>query len=668
MGYTTLSIGSWGSVQIGAINTGSAGLIFGAINLSSAGSYVFVGTGTLASTFNPLSLSSNAIFGAKTLILFFGQSNSQPHGPITNLSSTLLSYTASYTNVQITASESASPTDPPVWEVFSGSLAPMNFGGALKLGFEASSLRTLDRVNPTRFAFGGYSIGGSAVAQWGPLSTYPASTSPPNLASSSVVFVQNVMTALSCTELVMVWDQGEADSKSSANANAYGQFLIDHFTQMRNALGKIGPGGKTIPAVIGQLNADADSATYGFKDTTRYWQANYCATASNSATLVNRDQINQASGWFDGTHYNANGYILGGNLYAAAIANACGINVLPVASLDADTSNGLTASFTSTSVSYGGAITSLSWSFGDGSSTSSLSPVLHAYAVSGTYSVTVKATNVNGDSDTSVIASVSVIDGITGVIRDALSKKYAPGSYAQWQAFLTGSSLTTLPGGGVPDMGHSFQDVINTSAAGGYPIDFISNNALTCSINTSTFQSVTGWVRKSMNVTDGSARQIVSVNSALPDLSSTSMLTISYILFPSSAPAADRGIIAQGTSASTRSAVILKSTGKTATESTTSNVNIGTGSPCDGLVHPVAIKVNRTGAACVGYTDIDKMTPTFGTAMTGSGLYLGAETGALAAAAEGFLYEVSWFGSKAEMTDAQVKSLLQALGFTITWT
>jgi len=51
--------------------------------------------------------------------------------------------------------------------------------------------------------------------------------------------------------------------------------------------------------------------------------------------------------------------------------------------------------------------------------------------------------------------------------------------------------------------------------------------------------------------------------------------------------------------------------------------------------------------------------------MTGQGCFVGAASGSSAGC--GYLYAARWDFADAERTDADVKALMQALGFTVTW-
>jgi len=85
----------------------------------------------------------------------------------------------------------------------------------------------------------------------------------------------------------------------------------------------------------------------------------------------------------------------------------------PVANFSFTTS-GLTATFTDTSTDTGGTINSYAWNFGDGSSSTTKSPV-HTYAASGTYTVSETVTDTAGKSN-SKSSSVTVSSGGGGQV------------------------------------------------------------------------------------------------------------------------------------------------------------------------------------------------------------------------------------------------------------
>ena len=104
----------------------------------------------------------------------------------------------------------------------------------------------------------------------------------------------------------------------------------------------------------------------------------------------------------------------------------------PVANFSFTTS-GLTATFTDSSTDTGGTINSYSWTFGDGTSSTTKSPV-HTYAASGTYTVSETVTDTAGKSN-SKSSSVSVSSGGGGGQVERLTNGGLEGS--------TGWSLST---------------------------------------------------------------------------------------------------------------------------------------------------------------------------------------------------------------------------------
>lgn len=81
--------------------------------------------------------------------------------------------------------------------------------------------------------------------------------------------------------------------------------------------------------------------------------------------------------------------------------------------------NGLTATFTNTSTADGDTITGYSWAFGDGQSSTDMSPI-HTYAIAGTYTVVLTLT---ASDDSTQTKSVNLVVGASGVVNDTLAIK-----------------------------------------------------------------------------------------------------------------------------------------------------------------------------------------------------------------------------------------------------
>lgn len=175
-------------------------------------------------------------------------------------------------------------------------------------------------------------------------------------------------------------------------------------------------------------------------------------------------------------------------------------------------------------------------------------------------------------------------------------------------------------------------------------------------------QSVTGWSRKAATCVDGTANQRWGNSTTAPDPSLTSVLYLAWIRMPaSSAPAATRDIMGGPNNLEVK----LTTTPRLQAVDTT-NTGTAVNSPV-GATRPVLLKLDRTNSACTMYTDQEKVTVTYAAGVSAGALvhFGGQSTGA---ADVGYLYGCEFSGSNAEISDANVKTLLQTAGWTIPWT
>jgi serine protease len=104
----------------------------------------------------------------------------------------------------------------------------------------------------------------------------------------------------------------------------------------------------------------------------------------------------------------------------------------PTANFSASTS-GLTATFTDSSTDSGGTITSHSWTFGDGATSTATSPS-HTYAAQGTYSVTETVTDGASGLSNSKTLSVTVSSGSGGGVSQLLLNTGFESGSTSWTA------------------------------------------------------------------------------------------------------------------------------------------------------------------------------------------------------------------------------------------
>ncbi len=229
------------------------------------------------------------------------------------------------------------------------------------------------------------------------------------------------------------------------------------------------------------------------------------------------------------------------------------------------------------------------------------------------------------------------------VAKDATSGIYLPATAAQWTSLgLTAPSSLYL----CQDAATPLADAIGavTLAAGGTGLSYQT--------------AVSGWTQKATQTTNGTAGRWATTSATLPDLSTTSCLMLVYAL--PLTPGATRGGMNMGTT----EAAIGFQTGPVTRHISGANATAGVGDPTL-AVHPFVIKFDRTNTIQTNYSDLEKVSPTFSTLVTGKRWSLGGE-GTITDQVQ-FLFAARWDGAAAEMSDATVKSMLQKLGWTIPW-
>jgi hypothetical protein len=241
---------------------------------------------------------------------------------------------------------------------------------------------------------------------------------------------------------------------------------------------------------------------------------------------------------------------------------------------------------------------------------------------------------------------------MTGVSRDAASGIYVPATSAEW--------TTTMSVAGIASGGPS--GVWLCQEASGSLADSVGVFTLTAGGTGSSYQNaVTGWTRKAVGTTEANATRWQSVDVGLPDPATTSYLTILYAQVMST-PAATRSIFEYGTSPAR---IEITSTPRTQANFPAASPVTGASSPL-GSVRPFVLRHNLTASTNAVYTDQEKLAPTFGVATANKTYRLGAAANNAPTAL--ILYAMLLAGAAAELTDAQIKTLLQTLGWSIAWT
>lgn len=248
------------------------------------------------------------------------------------------------------------------------------------------------------------------------------------------------------------------------------------------------------------------------------------------------------------------------------------------------------------------------------------------------------------------VVNHSTLNPLAGVARDPTSGVYCPENPTQWAAVLTaagiasgGPSSTWLCQEGSGNLADSIGTVTLTQSGAGHLYG----------------QAVSGWSRLAVKTVDGTAGQKWINSTTAPNPNTTDTLELGYFSFPGVAPAAVRDVLAVAAAADIRF-------------STTGKVRAVFGATADlptsslGLVQPVVMQVDNTGSVSLAATDRDKLVGTYALPASGTVLALGGHTAS--ASGTGCLYLAQFSGAAARLTAAQIKTLLQTLGWTVLWT
>jgi uncharacterized repeat protein (TIGR01451 family) len=240
------------------------------------------------------------------------------------------------------------------------------------------------------------------------------------------------------------------------------------------------------------------------------------------------------------------------------------------------------------------------------------------------------------------------------VTKDATAAVYLPANSTEWSNFTTRKGLT----------GFTPLEVFSCQEASGNLAGAAGTLTLTVSGTASYQQTKSGWSRKFVTMADAGSVNFTTTQAALPDVSTTSgaILMLGTV---TGTPAATRNIMTLGASA-TPAALQATTTPKA---STVSISNTATGATTMTANTPIFLEltIDRTNSNVTGFTNADKMIPTFNGTMAGKKMSIGPSTVSSNSPPLGFGYIVIFSGSNAEHTSTQWKSLYSALGLTPGW-
>lgn len=260
-------------------------------------------------------------------------------------------------------------------------------------------------------------------------------------------------------------------------------------------------------------------------------------------------------------------------------------------------------------------------------------------------SATADNATTQNDTETTVVKLVS---------RDATSLKYVPANATEWSnfsdavGFACAPSLLWLCQEASGNLADSIGSFTGTAVAGAISYQ----------------QSESGWTRKGVEIGDNSISQFYNTDAGLPDPASASCLILQYTDLVGAHAAADMIFMEYGNPGPAQAASFYRKASNSVVRmqhginnSPDSSGNRG------GQVRPYVLQADITHSFGCGYTDEDKLPATvdmLGTKIIslGSGLSPGMRC----------LYYAAFFNANAELTTTQIKTMLQRLGWTVTWT
>lgn len=250
------------------------------------------------------------------------------------------------------------------------------------------------------------------------------------------------------------------------------------------------------------------------------------------------------------------------------------------------------------------------------------------------------------DSDTATVEAAVSADATSGIL--------VPANATEWAAVMAAAGI----GSGGPSALWLLQE------ASGNAADSIGSFTLTATAGSPALayqQTVTGWSRKGIGPSgDNSDGKLSSTSTSLPDLDTSSALLLTYTILEAT-PGASREFTCLAPSF--RMAARLTTTPRLQGNN---SVNVATGSADPtGQVRPYVLQVDLANSVTALYDDAEKVIPTYSTTPSGKRVTLGGL--GLNAPQCKHLYAALFIGTAAEMTAAQIKTLLQTLGWTVSW-
>jgi hypothetical protein len=227
-----------------------------------------------------------------------------------------------------------------------------------------------------------------------------------------------------------------------------------------------------------------------------------------------------------------------------------------------------------------------------------------------------------------------------------------PQNATEWAAVMAAAGITS---------GGPFRASDCTVVSGNLP-DLIGSVPLVASGTGVTYRAtVPGFTRVGLSTPDLAAASFATADASLPNIATTSMLTLTYVRVNSS-PGSWRNLTSLGAAASPRVKSSVKAGGVVDYFDGNTNHTAGV-AVLTGAVRPIVTQRNVTAQVSRFASDQETVTATWDPTVTGKGLSIVGDT---SKAPNGVtMYEASFAGAAAELSLTQIKSLLTTLGWVL---
>lgn len=511
------------------------------------------------------------------------------------------------------------------------SLSPRTGDSNGDSGVELSLMRQLDRAWPGRWALAKMCIPSSSMLNWIALgSTYPTAT--PHLIDQWTAYLTFCEAVFNGKIWGVLWHQGESDAQVSGLASTWEARMTDLIAATRALTGR------TTPFFLPRLHSTSPGS---FNSTIRTAAANLAANLAR-VRMIDIDPVGVTT-----LHYTDDQYAVAGVLESKDVLSFLGIGEPPTA-LFSWAWSGTTVTFTDASTpGMGRTIVSRLYNFGDSTTSTSTNPV-HVYGALGTYTVTETITDDLGRIN---VCTRLVTCAAGNWTVDSLSGRAVPATTGECTALFAAAGLAFSP---------------NAAHLPGAPTatpitDLFAVITLVVSGSTVEFQSpVPGWVTKALRTINNVIDKAESIDAALPDLSTTSMLAIVQAAIWTT-PTSTRGLFSMGTTEaqiSFNNANPPRILTRHNTQSTTGSVDVMND------VHLYMLRHNKTASTCKCISDLEApVSVTFSAGVTGKRFRLGLTSSPSPGAQ--FLTVFLVFGANAELSDVQCKALGTVMGYVM---